>query len=97
MFIMRVGDIEKNFQRSVLDRLTTGNGAPVWGYNSLKCAGFTSKYVHRYIMQTIEDHGHIYAFFKPSKRSPVVVVAKRTKIYKRDMQSLEESNRKKGG
>lgn len=85
IFIMRVGDIKKNYSRSVLDNIQNGTKIPIWGYDSNKCTGFKkmSNRTHRIFLDAIDSIGFAYVLFKPSKNGDIIGMAVVRSVYAR--------------
>lgn len=83
--MIRVGDINKNFKNSVLDRIRDQDRIrdehamklPIWGYNSEKCCGLrpVSISVHN-ILRDWSDQHNAYLLFLPNSKSPIIGIAK---------------------
>ena len=76
--IVRIGDPNKNFKNSILDRIQSSSTfAPIWGYNSEKCAGFPtiSKLRHSQLSGWSTE-GNAYVLFLPHKKGSILGLAK---------------------
>ncbi len=85
VFIMRIGDIEKNYTRSVLNNMCDQSKVPIWGYDSNKCSGtktFSAK-THSLLLRAIQEQGFAYVLFKPSKKGDIIGLAIVKSLYSR--------------